>query len=176
MQLRPATPQDAAFAAPLIAEAYGPLAQALTAQQDRAGAIALLQDWFCQEPHRLGLMVRYSGEEAAQLEAPMRAHLRALGKRGDFPTEARAGELYIDALATAPEARGRGVGLALLRAAQAEAAQRHLRGAALLVEPGNPAERLYARAGFQPRGELLLPGHADAHRDLFWPVPPEAGR
>lgn len=91
MQLRPATPQDAAFAAPLIAEAYGPLAQALTAQQDRAGAIALLQDWFCQEPHRLGLMVRYSGEEAAQLEAPCGPTCGRWGSGATFlPRPARA--------------------------------------------------------------------------------------
>lgn len=186
LTFRPATPADAPFAAPLIAEAYGPLALELTAQADEAGAVRVLEDWFTQADHRLGygvtllalddsgaplgILVRYSGDDAARLETPMRQYLRGLGQADDFPTEAQRGELYLDALAVAPAARGRGVGLALLHEAQREAAHLGLRGAALLVEPHNPAQRLYERAGFARRGELLLPGHTEAHLDLFWTV------
>ena len=184
LTFRPAAPADAPFAAPLIQEAYGPLGLALTAQADEAGAVRVLEDWFRGPQHRLGygvtllalgetgtplgLLLRYSGDDAARLEEPLREYLRGLGQAADFPTEARRGELYLDALAVTPAARGRGVGLALLHEAQREAVRLGLSGAALLVEPHNPAQRLYGRAGFVLRGELLLPGHTEAHLDLFW--------
>ncbi|MFC6591580.1 GNAT family N-acetyltransferase [Deinococcus lacus] len=164
-------------------EAYGPLAYELTAQPDEAGVLQVLRRWFTRPEGRLGygtaliaesqegrvgLLVRYAGDDAERLDHPLRGHLRALGHPGDFPTEGRPGELYLDALAVAPAARGQGVGRQLLAAAKAEAQARGLRGAALLVEPGNPAQRLYERAGFQVRGRLQLPGHTGAHLDLFW--------
>ncbi|MDT0310591.1 GNAT family N-acetyltransferase [Streptomyces sp. DSM 44917] len=61
-------------------------------------------------------------------------------------------------LMVGPQARGRGLGRALLAAAEAEAARR---GAALLLldtETGSPAERLYRAAGWTPYG--LVPAYA----------------
>ena len=53
-----------------------------------------------------------------------------------------------------PEARGRGVGRALLEAAEAWGRDRGCTAASLSVTAGNsPAERLYRQAGYEPTGE-----------------------
>ncbi|GAB2569674.1 hypothetical protein Aab01nite_07180 [Paractinoplanes abujensis] len=51
-----------------------------------------------------------------------------------------------------PEARGRGIGSALLDALIARARQRSLPGLSLSVEDGNAARRIYERAGFEVVG------------------------
>lgn len=56
-------------------------------------------------------------------------------------------------LATSPEARGRGVGGALLRAVIGEARARGARQLHLEVRAGNDAVRLYRREGFEKVGE-----------------------
>lgn len=55
-------------------------------------------------------------------------------------------------IAVAPEARGRGVGSALLRQLIAMAGQRGTARLFLEMRSGNPAERLYLRHGFAPVG------------------------
>lgn len=79
----------------------------------------------------------------------------------------RAGRLYVNRgereirimdLALLPEWRGQGIGTALLRELQDEAASRSLR-LSIHVEKFNPALRLYERLGFRPvedRGVYLL--------------------
>lgn len=64
----------------------------------------------------------------------------------------RADDLRIVDIALLPEARGRGIGEALLRALLAAAAARG-HGASIHVEQMNPAMRLYTRLGFQKAGE-----------------------
>ena len=72
--------------------------------------------------------------------------------------EATVGEYYIDSLAVAPKARGRGVGRALLAQAVQRAARLQLRPT-LLVDPDNPeARRLYAAAGFRENGSVTAFG------------------
>lgn len=63
-----------------------------------------------------------------------------------------ADRLHVLDISLLPTARGQGIGSTLLRQLMAEAQQR---GVALTisVEVHNPARRLYARLGFQPRGE-----------------------
>lgn len=65
-------------------------------------------------------------------------------------TKPPAGCLYVDWIAVAPEARGRGVGSKLLAFAEDVAAQRDLPALALDVVDSNPrAQALYARLGFE---------------------------
>ena len=75
--------------------------------------------------------------------------------------ERAVGRLYVDRTAEGlllidvsllPEVRGRGLGTALLRALQQEAAE-HGRPLRLSVRLDNPARRLYRRLGFAPVGD-----------------------
>lgn len=71
------------------------------------------------------------------------------------------GRLYVDVrvthvhlidIALLPQARGRGLGTALLKALQGFARERAM-GVALFVEAYNPAQHLYRRLGFADIGE-----------------------
>ncbi|MBU7578901.1 MAG: GNAT family N-acetyltransferase [Porphyrobacter sp.] len=80
-----------------------------------------------------------------------------------YSTFAAAPLVNIHDLAVRPEARGKGVGKALLAAIEAEALKRGACKVTLEVLSGNPARRLYAREGY---GDYQLDpetGHA-----LFW--------
>jgi len=60
-----------------------------------------------------------------------------------------AGTWYINAVATFPEARGRGVGSELMRWAERRAVELGLRGVSLIVSDANQgAQRLYERLGY----------------------------
>ncbi|MFC5847597.1 GNAT family N-acetyltransferase [Deinococcus petrolearius] len=172
-QVRPARPADASFAAPLIQATIGAIGHALTGEPDELGAARVIAAFFARPGHRLsseftllleedgvplGLAVLYPGDRAAALDAPFRSRLRALGRPDRIVPEARPGELYLDTLAVAQPARGRGLGAALLAACAARSAAAGL-PLALLVEEGNPAARLYARAGFRGQEAVTVAGH-----------------
>jgi ribosomal protein S18 acetylase RimI-like enzyme len=77
-------------------------------------------------------------------------HLRATAAVSPHPPP---GVLYVDALATAPEHRRRGVATALLEDAERRAARAGLKGVALDTGIENRAARsLYERYGFTQRG------------------------
>ena len=63
--------------------------------------------------------------------------------------ELRAGEAYVEYLSVTEEARGRGVGTALLRFAEAAARAEGATFMSLGVVRGNPALRLYERVGYR---------------------------
>ena len=172
-QVRAAVPADAAFAAPLIQATIGAIGHALTGEPDDAGAARVIADFFARPGHRLsaeytllleeggvplGLAVLYPGDRAMSLDAPFRDRLRALGRPDRIAAEARPGELYLDTLAVAASARGRGLGATLLVACAARSAAAGL-PLALLVEEGNPAGRLYRRLGFAGDEEVTVAGH-----------------
>lgn len=67
----------------------------------------------------------------------------------------RSGVARLYSLASQPEARGKGVGTALVEAAEAAARQRHCRALRLEVRTGNQvATALYERMGYQRIGFL----------------------
>lgn len=64
---------------------------------------------------------------------------------------------FVDDLYVRPQARGRGLGLALLDAVRSTCAERGVRALHVEVGPDNAtARRLYARAGYTDSGHLLL--------------------
>ncbi|WP_183092708.1 GNAT family N-acetyltransferase [Nocardioides stalactiti] len=86
---------------------------------------------------------------------------------------APVGRLYVDRtdrdlrvvdISLLPEVRGRGMGTALLRRVQDEAAASG-RSVSLHVASDNPAAALYARLGFRPVADL------GAYRRLEWSAP-----
>ncbi|EYB66598.1 hypothetical protein DEIPH_ctg084orf0011 [Deinococcus phoenicis] len=175
--LRPAAPADASFAAPLIQATIGAIGHTLTGERRDEAAAEVLADFFRQPGNRLsfrntlildeagkslGLAVLYPGAEAQALDEPFRARLHTLGLPDRIDPEAMPGELYLDTLAVAPQARGRGLGSVLLDGCAERAAALGL-PLGLLVEEGNPAARLYARHGFLPVGTREVAGHRYTH-------------
>ena len=179
MILRHATPIDAPWAAPLIQATIGGIGWALTGEDGDPGAVSVLSALFPRPGHRLsfeqalvaeedgtplGLAVSYPGDGAEGLDDPYRARLRDLGQPSIIQTEAQPDEWYLDTLATRPEARGRGVGSALVEAVAKRAREAGHARLGLLVEPANDgARRLYARLGFMEAGRRTVAGHAFLH-------------
>ncbi|WP_084048743.1 GNAT family N-acetyltransferase [Deinococcus hopiensis] len=176
--LRPATPTDAAFAAPLIQATAGQIGYALTGEGDGGDAARVIAAFFRQPDNRLsfghtlileeggspvGLAVAYPGNEARRLDEPFRARLRALGLPDRIDPEASPGELYLDTLAVVPSARDRGLGGLLLGACLAHAAALGLPRLGLLTVPGGAAERLYRRHGFASGGVRQVAGEDYVH-------------
>ena len=87
-------------------------------------------------------------------------HLRATAAVSPHPP---AGMLYVDALATAPSHRRRGVARALLADAERQAADAGLAGVALDTGIENhPARALYERSGYLSRGLRPAPDERTA--------------
>ncbi|WP_233554447.1 GNAT family N-acetyltransferase [Deinococcus cavernae] len=171
--VRPAQVFDAGFAAPLIQQTIGAIGQALTGSASDDEAAHVIAQFFPLRGHRLsftqtliaeldgrpaGLAVLYPGEFAVPLDQPFRDFLKSRGLPDQVVSEGLPGELYLDTLATLPDVRGQGVGTALLRACSEKARQQSL-PLGLLVEEGNPAQRLYVRHGFVAAGQTQLAGH-----------------
>ncbi|MDO4263209.1 MAG: GNAT family N-acetyltransferase [Deinococcus sp.] len=186
---RPATPEDAAFAGPLIQEAIGEIGWQLTGTDSDLAAAQAITGLFAQAGHRmsyrvcllaldaqsgepLGLALSYPGEQSQALDEPLRRRLREAGYPADFPSEGTPGELYLDTLAVTGAARGRGVGSGLLAALDDRARALGLPHIGLLVAEDNPAARLYARSGYQPAGERTLAGHRYLHLQRQVPAAP----
>ena len=87
----------------------------------------------------VGLILAYDGAHYHSLRTRTFALLPAFAGMDvdSMEDEATVGEYYIDSLAVAPTARGRGVGRALLAQAVQRAARLQLRPT-LLVDPDNP--------------------------------------
>ena len=185
LHIRPAQPSDAGFAAPLVSATIGAIGHVLTGTDNDDDAAQVIGQFFGQRGNRLsfthtllaevsgrpvGLAVLYPGELARALDDPFRAHRRMLGLSPEVVSEGQPGELYLDTLALVPAARGQGYGAALLQACAARARACGL-PLALLVEDGNPAERLYRRQGFRPVGRMEVAGHG--YTRMMWGEIPE---
>ncbi|MBZ9751998.1 GNAT family N-acetyltransferase [Deinococcus sp. HMF7604] len=188
--IRPATPTDAPFAAPLIQATIGPIGWALTGTPSDAEAAEVIEQLFPLSGHRLsfervrvaerdgrplGLLLAYPGAAAELLDQPLRARLRALGQADHIEQEGTPGELYLDTLAVSEAARNQGIGAQLLAAAAVWARELGLPRLGLLAQDGNPAARLYERSGFVVAGHRTLAGGHYTHltRDLPPTAPSE---
>ena len=142
--------------------------------RDAADVVALL-DAYARDPMGGGeplaetSKARLADDLAANPQAfSLLARLddRAVGLANCFmgySTFAAAPLVNIHDLAVLPEARGAGVGKALLQAVEAEALKRGACKITLEVLSGNPARRLYAREGYGDYQLDPATGHA-----LFW--------
>ncbi|MCX9147553.1 GNAT family N-acetyltransferase [Erythrobacter sp. WG] len=142
--------------------------------RDAADVVALL-DAYARDPMGGGerlrddVKARLVGDLAADPQAfSLLARLedKAVGLANCFmgySTFAAAPLVNIHDLAVLPEARGRGIGKALLQAVEAEALKRGACKITLEVLSGNPARHLYAREGYGDYQLDPAAGHA-----LFW--------
>lgn len=73
-------------------------------------------------------------------------------------------EWYVDSLVVRENARGQGIGQALIKAAEARARQEQRAVIGLNVDDRNPkAKTLYERLGFVERGQLKIADHSYTH-------------
>ncbi len=139
VDLRPMTDADLPFTATLYASTrVEELAQTGWPAELRAAFLA--QQHAAQHAH---YQQHYQGMEALIVErgdtAVGRLYLYEL-----------PGDLRIVDISLLPEARGHGIGGAILRDLLADAAKRGI-GVSIHVERNNPARSLYARLGFEPK-------------------------
>ncbi|PYE52960.1 GNAT family N-acetyltransferase [Deinococcus yavapaiensis] len=176
--IRPATPTDAFFAAPLIQETIGDIGLALTGARRNEEAEPIIAAFFRQPANRLsfentfvaelggrpaGLLIAYDGARAHDLDAPFRERLRTLGLRNHIDSETSAGEFYLDTIVVQAAHRGRGLAKRLILAAEEEARTLGL-PTALLVSPSNTvAWNLYRSVGYEEDARVTVAGHAYAH-------------
>ncbi|MDV6374831.1 GNAT family N-acetyltransferase [Deinococcus arenicola] len=176
--VRPARPDDAAFAVPLIQATIGHIGLALTGAATDAEAQGVMLEFFVRPGNRLsfqnvwiaersgealGFLLGYAGVDSEALDEPFREHLRGRNLPGNVVSEGQHGEWYVDTLAVTGAARGHGVGARLLQEAPAQATAQGLDRVGLLVEHGNRAAKLYLRQGFEVEAERVLGGHAYDH-------------
>jgi ribosomal protein S18 acetylase RimI-like enzyme len=136
------------------------------AVSDLDALVALEQRSFSSDRLSRAQYRRHLDSESALVMAATTSHRHFLGSAVLFFRQ-RSGVARLYSLATQPEARGRGVGAALLEAAAEAARHRGCRALRLEVRTDNAAAiGLYERAGFQRIGryERYYQDGADAWR------------
>lgn len=179
--IRPAVPDDAQAVVPLIFDAIGDIAYWLTGTAAPEEALTAMTGWFRRGGNRLGyeqirvaeaegrvagMSLAYPGGRGPELDRPLleRFHGQASSAPAAFVKEAEDDEFYLDSLAVASSERGKGLGTALIRDFEAEAARKGFRKASLLVSEDKPrAEALYRSLGYEREGERLILGAVYAH-------------
>lgn len=180
MIIRKAEPTDAAFAAPLIYEAIGDIANMLTGAQEADEAIRMMGEFFAQKNNRLsyenaliamdegvpvGLALFYHGSQTEAMDQPFVDHVQRLtGKAPRIVKEAKDDEFYLDTVVVSDACRGKGIGKKLLEAFEKEGERRgHERVALLVDEENGRARQLYESIGYRQDGTIMLNGHLFSH-------------
>lgn len=182
MEIRIATPQDAAQIAPLIAMIYRDMEMPVLKRVSDADLNAMLTTLYQQSANLDGLaqtfvaviddqVVGVAFGHLAQNEVAVNDLLRQTsGQHAGFEAplelggETRPGEWYLSMLAVDPEAQGHGVGSALLDALPQLVGELGAHKLSLNVDDGNPrAAKLYHRYGFTADGQLMIGTHPYQH-------------
>ncbi|MEF3304989.1 GNAT family N-acetyltransferase [Paenibacillus sp. GYB003] len=174
--IRPAIPEDAGEAIPLLFSAVGDIAYSLAGTNDREEAMRILTGFFRQRGNRIsfenvvvserdgqiaGIVVAYDGGRADELDAPLVTHARALTGRDDYTIakETRPGEYYLDSIAVNDAFQGQGIGKSLMRAFEEKGgAEGHSRLALIVEEDNDRAYALYRKMGYREDGRLTVGG------------------
>lgn len=180
LSIRPALPEDADFAVPLIIEAIGAIACRLTGEQQEENIIQTLIILFKQETNRhsylytwiaeqkgvpAGVLVLYDGQKGEELDAFLSIWLKENGSSVSFlDKEAYSDEWYIDTICVHPAFRGQGIGTILLDHAEKTAKQHGSQKLALNVEiEKKRAQMLYERKGFKVTEPWTIIGEPFLH-------------
>lgn len=178
INIRPATPDDAAFIAQVVAMAIrdeeildsfcGP--QYLTILTEIALSPNTQYSWRHAliaevDNQSVGAVVAYDGGHLHFLREHTFAIVRQhTGKTPITPDETESGELYLDSLGVLAPFRNLGIGRALLTALLKKAFVEGHQRVGLLVDTDNPrAEELYTTLGFKRVGKRLFFGHQMWH-------------
>lgn len=165
--IRKAILEDAPKTAPLIYEAIGDIANRLTGETEAPKILSSLEALFKRTDNRLsyvytyvaesevtkdilGILVLYNGQEGIELDASLQRWLEQ--KHAPITTidvEAYPDEFYIDTVCVHQNARGLGIGTALLHYAEEVARKKGFTKIALNVETQKvKAQKLYERLGY----------------------------
>jgi ribosomal protein S18 acetylase RimI-like enzyme len=191
--IRPAVPDDALQAVPLIVEAIGSIALILTGTADQKEAALILDHFFRQTRNRVsyenalvledlpernsndpftesrevvGVALTYDGSTARRLDEPLeQAAIQRSGLSDHrIPTEAEFSEFYLDTVSVDPRCQGRGFGRDLIEAPCEHARQLGHNRIGLLVDIENlGAKRLYERLKFRVANGRQIAGHEYFH-------------
>lgn len=183
--IRQARPEDAVEVAPLIVQAMESLASAFIGGGEIADAVPLFEYLFVQTENQyshdntlvleengeiLGSITSYDGKHLIDYREKLVQYIeKKYGVSGlELENETQAGELYIDTLSVSPNAQGKGVGTALIKALIEKARKDGHSHVGLLVDLDNPnAKRLYERIGFVAAGEVILAKDVFEHMQVL---------
>jgi len=153
----------------------------LTGSEHEPEILAILAQFFQAEDNRLsyrnalvaeeeqqvvGIIIIYYGRDDVDLDRPIIEHLQGLVHNASvsLDKEADDDEFYIDTLSVSPDYAGRGIGTALLQAAEQRARQLQHKKLSLNVDEENKrAYNLYKRLGYQTEKIVYLYGHPYQH-------------
>ncbi|MCI2032428.1 MAG: GNAT family N-acetyltransferase [Lactobacillus sp.] len=181
--IRPAVPTDAEAVVPLIDIVFEEMEIPALMKLPKSTLYPIFERAFLLEDYRYGypqtfvhenkgrvdgILVGYPHAKEAHIDDVFAPLLPEIGLATDaelFPdTETYPGEWYVDTLAVADEARGHGVGTALLTGVEPLLRARGERLLSLNVDQVNPlAEKLYKRVGYRKDGELMIGSHRYNH-------------
>ena len=157
------------------------IASILTGSEHESAILAILAQFFQaqdnrlsyrntlvaeEEKHVVGIIVAYYGRDSVRLDQPIIEHLQHLVNNPSvgLDKEADEDEFYIDTLSVSPHYAGRGIGTALMQAAEQRAWQLQHKKIALNVDEENErAHRLYKHLGYQSEKIVYLYGHPYQH-------------
>ncbi|WP_060536053.1 GNAT family N-acetyltransferase [Paenibacillus bovis] len=177
MITRKARPEDAAAVVPLIYDAIGEIAYALTGTEHADEAILVMEQLFRSTGNRLsyenvivteqdgqvaGFVLSYHGKDIDRLDTPIIQRLQQLGKQADdVIPEAHPDEYYLDSIAVHPAFQGQGIGSRLIASFEQLAAEQGYDRLLLIVDVDNSKARsLYERLGYTEDGMIHIRGHA----------------
>ncbi|WP_353722222.1 N-acetyltransferase [Dyadobacter sp. 676] len=182
--IRPARPEDADAAAPLLILGMGHIAGIFARSEHHADAIPFFREFFLHPANQysytntlvfeteagiIGSINGYDGALLHVLRQPVLDKLREADPLFDPSDETEPGEFYLDCINVHAAHQGKGIGSQLIEALCIQARiQGHMR-AGLIVDKVNPAaRRLYERLQFRVIGEKDFMGHQYFHmvRDL----------
>jgi len=166
IQLRKAQPQDIDSIAQLMLLAMEDVVYFFLGTQDQEQALSFLKQHIARSGNQysleniivaeedsiiLGQICIYEGKLLEALRQPILDYLATTyGKNLLLEQETQSGETYIDTIAVADTARGRGIGNMLLLYAIDLFVKQRGETLGLLVDKKNPnAKRLYLKVGFQ---------------------------
>lgn len=172
--IRPAKPEDAAQAVPLLLQAMGELASKLTHTKDQETINHIFKHFFQQPGNQysyentlvfeeagkvLGSLTAYDGAKLIELRKPFLAYLNLHAMDNHLDAETQSGEFYLDSISVDASTQGKGIGKQLIKAGIALGLQLGHRNIGLLVEQNNNrALNLYRQMGFEIQNEKAFMG------------------
>ncbi|RZL49017.1 MAG: GNAT family N-acetyltransferase [Pedobacter sp.] len=174
--IRPAKPGDADAVVPLIVLAMDELAAKFANSGDPKVIFELFKHFFQQNGNQysyestivyveedkvLGALNAYDGGNLLELRKGFLEYLAEKHNLKNFEPEpeTQSGEFYFDTLSVAPEAQGKGIGKALIKAGIDWASALGNKKVGLLVEKDNLiAQNLYKKSGFKKQNTQKFMG------------------